>query len=270
MTRAPTEETPIHITAEVDYSKGMKYKDIATKYNVSINTVKSWKTRYEWIKGMHTKKEKVCTQKIDAVKMVIENKDMNDKQRLFCLHYSKSFNATRSYQKAYGCSYESALRAGPELLGNLGVREQIMKLKEERYSKALLKPDDIFQKYMDIAYADITDFATFGVKEFSYFEDGVEHIESRQYVETTESSEVDGTLITEISKGRDGIKIKLADKMKALDWLTAHMNMATDRQIAEIALINKRAEVGQTTDNTLMQSLIDLIDSEDADNDGME
>ncbi|EMQ2587684.1 helix-turn-helix domain-containing protein, partial [Listeria monocytogenes] len=28
-----------------DYKEGMKYKDIAEKYNVSINTVKSWKSR---------------------------------------------------------------------------------------------------------------------------------------------------------------------------------------------------------------------------------
>ncbi len=52
-----------HIRAEKDYMKGMKYKEIAEKYNVSINTVKSWKQRYNWSrKGVHTKK-KVCTQK---------------------------------------------------------------------------------------------------------------------------------------------------------------------------------------------------------------
>ena len=43
---------------------GMKYKDIADKYGVSLNTVKSWKVRHKWDKkGMHTKSEKVCTQK---------------------------------------------------------------------------------------------------------------------------------------------------------------------------------------------------------------
>ncbi|UTY39395.1 LuxR C-terminal-related transcriptional regulator [Allocoprobacillus halotolerans] len=29
-----------------DYKKGLKRKEIAEKYNVSINTVKSWKTRH--------------------------------------------------------------------------------------------------------------------------------------------------------------------------------------------------------------------------------
>jgi uncharacterized protein YjcR len=53
-----------YVLAEKDYVKGMKYKDIAEKYAVSINTVKSWKKRYCWNrdrgapseKGMHTKK----------------------------------------------------------------------------------------------------------------------------------------------------------------------------------------------------------------------
>ena len=53
--------------AEADYMSGMKYKEIAEKYGVTINTVKSWKTRYQWSrgdkKGVHTKKKKVCTQK---------------------------------------------------------------------------------------------------------------------------------------------------------------------------------------------------------------
>ena len=50
-----------------DYIKGMKYKEIAEKYGVTINTVKSWKTRYKWSKdgkkSVHTKTGKVCTQK---------------------------------------------------------------------------------------------------------------------------------------------------------------------------------------------------------------
>ena len=53
-----------YVLAEKDYVKGMKYKDIAEKYDVSINTVKSWKKRYDWNrekgahkeKGVHTKK----------------------------------------------------------------------------------------------------------------------------------------------------------------------------------------------------------------------
>ncbi|MBU5260754.1 hypothetical protein KQI25_16325 [Bacillus pumilus] len=47
-----------HIQAQKDYVKGMKYKDLAEKYEVSINTIKSWKKRHGWErkKGAPTKK----------------------------------------------------------------------------------------------------------------------------------------------------------------------------------------------------------------------
>ncbi|WP_448011035.1 phage terminase small subunit [Bacillus licheniformis] len=53
-----------HIQAQKDYVKGMKYKDLAEKYGVSVNTIKSWKQRHGWKrkkgapieKGVRTKK----------------------------------------------------------------------------------------------------------------------------------------------------------------------------------------------------------------------
>lgn len=52
-----------HIQAYKDYVKGMKYKDLAEKYGVSVNTIKSWKQRHGWErkkgappeKSVHTK-----------------------------------------------------------------------------------------------------------------------------------------------------------------------------------------------------------------------
>ena len=48
----------------MDYESSMKYKDIAQKYNISLNTVKSWKARYKWQraptkKSVHTKKKRM-------------------------------------------------------------------------------------------------------------------------------------------------------------------------------------------------------------------
>lgn len=44
-----------------DYQEGMKYKEIAEKYGVSLSTVKSWASRY-WKKGCNLE-EKSCNQK---------------------------------------------------------------------------------------------------------------------------------------------------------------------------------------------------------------
>ena len=47
--------------AKKDYMSGLKYKEICEKYNLSINTLKSWIKRYNWAsekkKGAHKKKK---------------------------------------------------------------------------------------------------------------------------------------------------------------------------------------------------------------------
>ncbi|MBR0615276.1 phage terminase small subunit [Bacillus safensis] len=47
-----------YIQAQKDYVKGMKYKDLAEKYGVSINTIKSWKKRHGWERKKGAPKEK--------------------------------------------------------------------------------------------------------------------------------------------------------------------------------------------------------------------
>ena len=43
-------------------------------------------------------------------------------------------------------------------------------------------------------------------------------------------------------QGKDGASIKLVDKMKALQWIADHMDMATAEQKAKIEQINARTE----------------------------
>lgn len=55
-----------------------------------------------------------------------------------------------------------------------------------------------------------------------------------------ESSGVDGTLVSEVKQGKEGASIKLADRLRALDWLASHMGMATEEQKARIALLQSQ------------------------------
>lgn len=247
-----------------DYMGGMKYKDIAAKYKVSLDTVKSWKQRYKWDrkgctptkKGAH--KEKECKEPVaEEVRSVMENPNLTDKQRLFCLYYAKSFNATQSYKKAYGVQYASAMALGSDLLRNVKVRDEITRLKQARYSRALLEPEDLFRRYMDIAFSDITDYMTFGqedtpiIGQYGPLEDqesGQVITEKTNVANLLDSSEVDGSLITELSVGRSGTKIKLADKLKAMQWLTDHMDMGTELQRAQVEKL--RAEIGKMEKET--------------------
>lgn len=239
------------------YESGMKLVEIASQLNCSAATIRTWKNRYKWdSKESETFQNKNETERnvskrknvkekavADEVKEVMQNTNLTDKQQLFCLCYIRCFNATKAYQKAYGVDYATAASIGYRLLENDGVKEEINRLKQERLNREFLSESDIFQKYMDIAFADITDFAEFGNEEVEVLLDnGDTKMVTVSHVNVKNSNDVDGTIISEISKGRDGVKVKLADRMKALQWLTDHMDLATDKQKAEIAVLKAKVQ----------------------------
>lgn len=233
MARSPNEKAE---EARKLYKGGMKLVEIASQLEVPAGTVRRWKSTYHWDgehqsersekKSERSESKKNVTDKAvaDEVKQVIQNTDLTDKQQLFCIYYIRCFNATKAYQKAYGCGYTTAVTNGPALLGNTRVKEEILRLKQERLNREFLSESDIFQKYMDIAFADINDFVDISAG-FATAKDGI-----------------DGTIVSEVSNTQSGIKIKLADRMKALQWLTDHMDLATEKQKAEIALLKAKVQ----------------------------
>lgn len=235
--------------AEKDYMSGMKYQDIADKYGVSVNTVKSWKKRYAWErkkdgKDAHKSKkdahktEKGCTQKGDNKRgsreptkaaediftTLPENTELTENQRLFCLLYVKYRNKVKAYQKAFHCSYECACGNASALWKNIEVQKYINQLLEEYRSGIDIEIQDLFQWYLDIARADINDFIS--IKD-----------------NTVElKSEIDGMMVTEISNTRNGIKVKLSDRMKAMEWIGEHIDIASEKQKAELELLKAKKE----------------------------
>ena len=240
------------------YKQGLKLIDIANQLGVAEGTVRSWKNRYKWNgetnatlqknkrnvakenkQAKKVKKESVA----DEVEAVIQNADLTDKQQLFCIYYIRCFNATKAYQKAYDVDYATAVVNGPRLLGNARIKDEIFRLKQERLNREFLSESDIFQKYMDIAFADVTDFVEFGNEDVDVILDtGERKTITVSHVNIKNDADVDGTIISEVSKGKDGVKVKLADRMKALQWLSDHMDLATEKQKAEIALLKAKVQ----------------------------
>lgn len=241
-------------------------REIAKLLGEDEKVVAVWKSRDKWNVVQQsdescTTNEKVDNKKTDKraianeVKQGVENPDLTDKQRLFCLHYVRCFNATKAYMKAYGCDAKTAGTNGYRLLKNAGIRKEIENLKQNRLNRELLSEEDIFQKYMDIAFADITDYVEFGRETISVMgpfgpivikdEETGERVEVKKEINTVrfkESVAVDGTLITEVKQGKDGASIKLADRMKALQWISDHMSLATEEQKARLKKLEAETE----------------------------
>lgn len=239
-----------------DYLAGMKQKEIAKKYDTTINTVKSWSRRYEWSKkkkkgahqnkSVHTKKE--CKK---IAEEIVESSELDEERQLFCIYYLKYHNKVKAYQKVKPKTpYNSACVMASRWSKEPAVIEEINRLKKELYEDALLDSHDIVQKYIDIAFADINDYLEYGREEVPVMgafgpviaknpKTGEDEI-LKQTINTVrfkESAYVDGTILSEVKKGKDGASIKLSDRMKALDWLSKHMNLATEEQRAKIDLI---------------------------------
>nr|WP_254005672.1 terminase small subunit [Enterococcus faecium] len=218
----------------------MKYKEIAAKHNVSINTVKSWKSR-KWnvppeIKGA-TKKEEVAHKK--EVQPVIDNDELTEQQKLFCLYYLECFNATKAYQKAYGCDYKTANSNAYLLMVNHGIKEELHRLKAELQQDVFLDVKDLIKEYIKQAFADVTDFTEFG-QEIVQFSDGSEGPVS--FVRLKDSDSVDGTLIQEVKKGKDGVSVKLYDKQKAMSELMKYLGGDRLREVQIAAAIAKNKD----------------------------
>lgn len=163
---------------------------------------------------------------------------------------------------------------------NPAIQKEIEQLKQNRLNRELLKQEDIFQKFMDIAFADVTDYVSFGRENIQVMgafgpvmvenkETGEKEVLEKEVntVKFKQSEDVDGTLITEVKQGKDGASIKLVDKMKALQWLADHMDIATAEQKAKIEQIRAKTAImsGTSEEETEDDGFIEALKGEVAD-----
>lgn len=237
--------------AELDYKNGMKYKDIADKYEVSLNTVKSWKTRYKWCKDdkkvCTQKTKKVCTQKKGAVpknkseelngnidiKHISEvideyeldevmGENLTDKQKLFCWYYARTFNVRSSALKA-GYSIHYATSKIYDLIQHEKIKFYLDEIRKKMFSKVEASAELLYERHFSIAFADTADFLNPDGSLRNLNEvDGslVKKVTSNVKKETVERFGVDGE--TTSLKTIDEVKtsIELEDRSKSLDFLT--------------------------------------------------
>lgn len=254
-------------------------KDIAEQLGKSDSQIRKWKNQDKWdeqLKGNVTNSKSNVTNKkntnktrdkevVESVEVIeLDNDDFTDKQRLFISYYVKYWNATKAYQKAYKCAYSTAMVEGSRLLRNPKIREEIVKVRDGITEDALLDRRTLIQKWIDIAFADITDFVKFGRQEEIIYDENDEpkldmngniKTYSFNYVHLNESDEIDGSIVTEVKQGKDGITVKLADKMKALEFLSKHMDLLNENEQkqlrseqAKLNIQKTEAEIKKLTD----------------------
>lgn len=238
------------------YRDGMKLVDIANQLGVPPGTVRRWKSTYDWDAERSDKKSersekkgkkkanvrKECEQNCklidDGTKETLRNEDLTPEQQMFCIYYIKSFNATQSYIKAYGCSYNVANAEAYKMMVKPCVKAEIERLKEIKRQQIVISEPDIVELQMRIAFADMGNYVSLKTIENA---EG----ENLSSVELKDSDRTDTQLIREVKEGKSGISIKLEDRQKAIDWLTKYFIMNPmdkhrqefDRQKVELELL---------------------------------
>lgn len=163
--------------------------------------------------------------------------ELTDKQEAFCREYLKDFNATQAAIRA-GYSEDSARQIASDTLSKHNVQERIQGLANKLNSRTDNKIERIITELQLIAFGSLKDVAEWNP-------DGL-------YIKDSSDLDEEARLVSEVSESRTekstNIKIKMHDKLRALELLGKYHKIFTDKieqqseQKIEISLAYKRGE----------------------------
>lgn len=224
--------------------------EIANSLGSPPGTVRGWKSKDKWDEQLggtlQSKKRSVPKKKPERSNkeipdLIIDNDNLTSAQKMFCLYYLQHFNATKAYQQAYQCDYRTANVNGSRMLVNASIKNELKRLKAELQQDMFVDVKDLIREYTKQAFSDITDFVDFKSKNYYVYQKdengnrkrvineftGEEEVHTSSSVNLKDSDTVDGTLIQEVKKGKDGVSIKLYDKQKAMEQLMKYLGTAS-------------------------------------------
>ena len=250
-------------------SKGlMPLWEIARQLNVPEKSVSGWKCKDKWDDQMngvlHSKiKDKRSTPKSKkVVKALIdevdETEELSEQEKLFVLYYLECFNAKQAYiQAGFKVNTDGSARVGAcRLMKKPKIINEIKRLQALRKELLFANEADIIERLQRIAFADINHVVNIS--------------KNGREITMKSAEEIDGSLIESIGNDKFGIKIKMSDRMQALNLLFKYYGLdSMDKHKksideAKLALERKIAEqkTPEASENTGMpQVMIYLPDN---------
>lgn len=174
-------------------------------------------------------------------------------QQVFCDEYLIDLNATRAYKVAYPRTTkdETAAANGSRLIRNDRVKAYINSKMKAREKRTEITQDKVLKELAKIGFANATDYVNIIEGEFEedVVEDGVvvdKIIKTYKYVELQETeklTEDKRVAISEIKQGKNGIELKLHDKVRTLELMGRHLGMFTEKMDLNIGASEKFADI---------------------------
>ena len=161
-------------------------------------------------------------------------RELTPKQEKYAQGLFKGLTQREAYKEAYNCQNmadktidENACRAARDSK----VAARMAELTNELKGRNMVTVERVLKELAKIAFTDIKDFMEFGPEEATMIDNGSGELVKaiRAAVQVKPSSQVDGSVLAEVSQTRDGVKVKPHDKMKALELIGRHLAMFTDK-----------------------------------------
>ena len=139
---------------------------------------------------------------------------LTEKQQRFCDEYIVDFNATQAYIRAgYSVRNEgNAAAAASVLLRNHKIASELEARMLERQQRTEITQDMVVRELARIAFGDLRSAMSWTGRGIS-----LKH--------SSELTDDEAAALAEISEGKDGVKVKRYDKIKALELLGKHLGM---------------------------------------------
>lgn len=140
---------------------------------------------------------------------------LNEKQKRFVAEYLVDLNATQAAIRT-GYSPKTAYSMGQRLLKNVEIQNAIQEAMQKRERRTEVTQDRVIAELAAIGFAKATDYAE--------IEGPMVTIKPTADLTPEQAAAVAG-----IEQGNFGIKVKLYDKVRALELLGKHLGMFADK-----------------------------------------
>lgn len=249
--------------ARQDFEDGMSLADIAKKYDVSVSTVRSWKSRH-WGSGVAKKTQRVAKnvalqKPTETAIDELSDSKLTDKQKAFVLEYLRISNATQAYINVYDSTYQTAKTNGPKLLENTGIQNEIKRLRKAKLQELSVDAFDLMEDMVIEARADIGDYIKFGKSNQTVYErdengeeitnrpatddDGNPIVYRNSWLQFKDKEKIDTRPIKSIKMGKDGPVVELYDRSKARQELLKYLDKSlSDSDDVQVIGFDRRTE----------------------------
>lgn len=231
----------VALKAYIEADGGITATSLCRRARVPASWVEKWMDKEHWEQFLPGRDKGdrlgLTNTAKDKAKDKGKDLDLTDQEWKFCYSYYKCRSAAQAAMNAgYLNDHYPA-----KLLKRPNIREALQLIAKEANHETLLEACDIINMWAKIAFADMTDYVTI----------------SRTGVFLKPGTQVDGQVIQEVKEGRDGVTVKLADRMKALDRLAEYLEITPDAKMkmAKQILLEKASLNDNGNDELTIQIL---------------